>query len=115
MNTDTSQPKTLNFRLQEIDFLRGLAILIVLFRHHWLTSFTFNFGWVGVDLFFVLSGFLVSGLLFSEYKKFGDLKPSRFLARRGFKIYPMFYFSIRPAYRQKYLLHAPYAPVVQTK
>ena len=91
MNTDTLQPKTLNFRLQEIDFLRGLAILIVLFRHHWLTSFTFNFGWAGVDLFFVLSGFLVSGLLFSEYKKFGDLKPFRFLVRRGFKIYPMFF------------------------
>ncbi len=48
-------------------------------------------GWIGVDLFFVLSGFLVSGLLFAEYQKFGELKIGLFLIRRGFKIYPLFY------------------------
>lgn len=48
-------------------------------------------GWVGVDLFFVLSGFLVSGLLFKEYKRDARIKPLRFLIRRGFKIYPSFY------------------------
>ncbi len=47
-------------------------------------------GWIGVDLFFVLSGFLVSGLLFSEYKKRGRLTVGRFLIRRGWKIYPAF-------------------------
>ena len=52
-------------------------------------------GWIGVDLFFVLSGFLVSGLLFKEYLKFGDIHAIRFLVRRGFKIYPIYYlFSI---------------------
>ncbi len=51
-------------------------------------------GWIGVDLFFVLSGFLVSGLLFTEYKKYGNVRPKLFLIRRGFKIYPLFYFSI---------------------
>jgi len=50
-----------------------------------------KYGWIGVDLFFVLSGFLVSGLLFSEYKKFGSVKPGQFIIRRGFKIYPHFY------------------------
>jgi peptidoglycan/LPS O-acetylase OafA/YrhL len=48
-------------------------------------------GWIGVDLFFVLSGFLVSGLLFSEFFRYGDVQPWRFLGRRGFKIYPGFY------------------------
>jgi len=48
-------------------------------------------GWMGVDLFFVLSGFLVSGLLFSEYRRTGGLRPGRFLGRRGFKIYPGYY------------------------
>jgi peptidoglycan/LPS O-acetylase OafA/YrhL len=47
-------------------------------------------GWVGVDLFFVLSGFLVSGLLFSEYKRRGQLSAGRFYTRRGWKIYPPF-------------------------
>jgi peptidoglycan/LPS O-acetylase OafA/YrhL len=48
-------------------------------------------GWVGVDLFFVLSGFLVSGLLFKEERRFGRITPGRFLLRRGLKIYPAFW------------------------
>lgn len=47
-------------------------------------------GWSGVDLFFVLSGFLVSGLLLNEFKKSRTIQPGRFLIRRGFKIYPGF-------------------------
>lgn len=48
-------------------------------------------GWVGVDLFFVLSGFLVSGLLFREHRSHGDIEPGRFLLRRAFKLYPAFW------------------------
>jgi peptidoglycan/LPS O-acetylase OafA/YrhL len=48
-------------------------------------------GWVGVDLFFVLSGFLVSGLLFTDYKSRGRLSIGRFYMRRGWKIYPPFF------------------------
>lgn len=51
-------------------------------------------GWIGVDLFFVLSGFLISGLLFREHRKTGGVRIGRFLARRGFKIYPAFYVMI---------------------
>ncbi len=80
-------------RLRELDFLRGIAILLVLLRHQHLCIYTSNMGWIGVDLFFVLSGFLVSGLLFREYQKFGDINPGRFLIRRGFKIYPIYYLS----------------------
>ena len=57
-------------RLRELDFLRGIAIILVLFRHQVLFDFLETMGWIGVDLFFVLSGFLVSGLLFKEYQKF---------------------------------------------
>ena len=46
---------------------------------------------MGVDLFFVLSGFLVAGLLFREYQKHGRLSLKSFLIRRGFKIYPAFW------------------------
>jgi peptidoglycan/LPS O-acetylase OafA/YrhL len=49
------------------------------------------FSWAGVDLFFVLSGFLVSGLLFAEHDKTGALDIKRFLIRRAFKIIPAFY------------------------
>ena len=51
-------------------------------------------GWVGVDLFFVLSGFLVSGLLFHEIKLNGKVNLLRFLIRRGIKIYPPFWIFI---------------------
>ena len=71
--------------------MRGLAILLVLFRHQYIFDCTYFAGWIGVDLFFVLSGFLVSGLLFKEYLKFGNVKPVNFLIRRGFKIYPVYY------------------------
>jgi peptidoglycan/LPS O-acetylase OafA/YrhL len=53
-----------------------------------------NVGWVGVDLFFVLSGFLVSGLLFSDYQKLGRIRVSHFYIRRGLKIWPAFFVLI---------------------
>ena len=82
-------------RVRQIDFLRGIAVILVLFRHHWVgIDWLQRVGWIGVDLFFVLSGFLVSGLLFSEYKRYGNIKAGSFLIRRGFKIYPLFYLSL---------------------
>jgi peptidoglycan/LPS O-acetylase OafA/YrhL len=89
----------------ELDALRFLAVALVLVRHFWvppnapeglkpvLEVFQRG-GWVGVDLFFVLSGFLISGLLFGEYQKHGNIRPARFLMRRALKIYPAFYFFL---------------------
>lgn len=78
-------------RNQSLDVLRCIAVLLVLgvhdpYYHRWALA-----GWVGVDLFFVLSGFLISGLLFTDYKEHGSIDWKRFLIRRGFKIYPSFY------------------------
>ena len=95
-------------RMIGLDLLRLLAIFMVMGRHSELCpadtplksawdSWHRN-GWVGVELFFVLSGFLVSGLLFAEYKKHGDISVKRFYVRRGLKIYPAFYFLIAFAY-----------------
>ncbi|MFT7153286.1 MAG: peptidoglycan/LPS O-acetylase OafA/YrhL [Alteromonas macleodii] len=78
-------------RIPQIDFLRGVAVILVLFRHHPFIPFLNDIGWVGVDLFFVLSGYLVSTLLFNEFRKTSSIRPLRFLTRRGFKIYPLFY------------------------
>ena len=91
----------MNKRLRELDFLRGMAIILVLFRHQIWQEFMYKMGWIGVDLFFVLSGFLVSGLLFREYQKYGNIEPKRFLIRRGFKIYPLYYLS-----------YIPYIPII---
>ena len=78
-------------RNQSLDILRGIAILLVVGYHFSRIPLLFNFGWTGVDLFFVLSGYLISGLLFSEYKRAGRIDVPRFWIRRGFKIYPSFY------------------------
>lgn len=89
-------------RSLQLDFLRGIAIIVVLFHHLRIDvpsmiivgdffAFLHRVGWVGVDLFFVLSGFLVGGLLINELEKHGSLNPQRFLIRRGLKIYPLYY------------------------
>lgn len=75
--------------------LRACAVLLVLGRHFdsdlpVLAAWR-RIGWGGVDLFFVLSGFLISGLLFREYRASGRVRIGRFLVRRGLKIYPAFY------------------------
>lgn len=86
-------------RLLSLDMLRGIAILLVLGRHTvapvlglgavGIVAETWTrIGWSGVDLFFVLSGFLVSGLIFSEYRRTGAVDVRRFVIRRGFKIWP---------------------------
>lgn len=81
-------------RRPELDVLRAIAVTLVMLLHAEAFAFTTRMGWAGVDLFFVLSGFLVSGLLFTEYKRDGQIRLGRFLVRRGLKIYPSFYFVL---------------------
>lgn len=86
----------------ELDFIRGIAILLVLDFHAptsiLLAPFKWmgfqHFGWAGVDVFFVLSGFLVGGLLVREWKSRSRIDTKRFLIRRGFKIWPQYYFFL---------------------
>jgi peptidoglycan/LPS O-acetylase OafA/YrhL len=84
-----------------LDLLRILAVFLVLGRHFHLSEGSPRIlqiwqtgGWIGVDIFFVLSGFLVSGLLFREHQKTGDVDIKRFLIRRALKIYPAFWLMI---------------------
>lgn len=84
----------------QLDVLRGLAILLVFGRHLEIprpdgmlgifAELWFRIGWIGVDLFFVLSGFLIGGLLVTEFQQHGKINVMRFLVRRGLKIYPAY-------------------------
>jgi peptidoglycan/LPS O-acetylase OafA/YrhL len=78
-------------RNKRLDILRCVAVVTVILHHSGDSKFFTRVGWVGVDLFFVLSGFLISGLLFSEYKRRHAISLRRFFIRRGLKIYPAFY------------------------
>ncbi|HKF56864.1 MAG TPA: acyltransferase [Blastocatellia bacterium] len=93
-------------RSATLDILRAIAIFLVLGRHlrpcaSWVSHILSDLGllwvaggWTGVDLFFVLSGFLISGLLFKEHARNGSISFKRFFIRRGFKIYPAFYVMV---------------------
>jgi peptidoglycan/LPS O-acetylase OafA/YrhL len=88
-------------RIKQLDILRGAAILLVLLHHlpapksvaWWgvVLVRVKSLGWVGVDLFFVLSGLLIGGLLLGEWGQFGGVNIRRFYLRRAFKLYPGFY------------------------
>jgi peptidoglycan/LPS O-acetylase OafA/YrhL len=83
----------LHKHIPQLDLLRGIAVIAVMLCHYPCFQI-FSVGSAGVDLFFVLSGFLISSLLFSEWKQTGRISIFRFYVRRGFKIYPSFYFLI---------------------
>jgi len=92
-----------------LDLLRSLAILLVVSGHYYgdfaasrvelsgLGKLPFlYFAWTGVDLFFVLSGYLIGGQLWRELLRRGTLDVPRFLLRRGLRIWP-FYFAFLAA------------------
>ena len=93
-------------RNNSLDLIRLVAILLVLGRHagievpkddvggNLLMHYWAQGGWVGVDIFFVLSGFLVSGLIFKEWKINHRVNFKKFIIRRLLKIFPSFWMLI---------------------
>src|SRR5262249_50938340 len=88
-------------RIAELDGLRGLAILLVLFYHYvasigapryplWaFVTTSIQLFWSGVDLFFVLSGFLISGTLMDSVESPRYFKT--FYLRRSYRIFPLYF------------------------
>lgn len=95
----------LGARELDLDVVRGVAIVLAV-GWHFAGKPTGNpvgdfllqpirlFGWAGVDLFFVLSGFLVGRLIFGEHVRTGSFDARRFLIRRAFKLWPVYYLFI---------------------
>jgi len=83
-----------------LDHLRALAITLVFLCHYrmfdhpgWLNDIG-GFGWIGVDLFFVLSGFLIAGQLFSDIRQEKPLQIKTFYIKRFFRIIPAYLFVL---------------------
>ncbi|PKK37424.1 acyltransferase [Siphonobacter sp. SORGH_AS_0500] len=87
-------------RFNGLDHLRAVAIILVWMYHYrafrhpdWLDTIG-SYGWTGVDLFFVLSGFLISGQLFREIREYGTVFLKTFFTKRFFRIIPPFVFTL---------------------
>lgn len=73
-------------RIKALDGLRTIAVGLV-FAHH-VDQVAMPGGFIGVDLFFVISGFLITYLLLREREKTGAISLSRFYVRRALRLYP---------------------------
>jgi peptidoglycan/LPS O-acetylase OafA/YrhL len=70
----------------DIEGLRGVAVLLVVLFHSGLVAIPGGF--IGVDVFFVISGFLITGLLIRERERTGGIRLSAFYARRVRRLLP---------------------------
>jgi peptidoglycan/LPS O-acetylase OafA/YrhL len=71
-----------------LDGLRGIALLLVLVFHFTGVGGPLPGGWAGVDVFFVLSGFLITALVLDEKRVHGHVALRRFYARRALRLLP---------------------------
>jgi peptidoglycan/LPS O-acetylase OafA/YrhL len=95
-NDGNDPARALKGYIPEIDGLRGVAISAVLLHRFWPDSGPLqryarlgDLGWVGVDLFFVISGFLITGILLDTRGAPGYFR--NFYARRILRIFPLYY------------------------
>jgi peptidoglycan/LPS O-acetylase OafA/YrhL len=73
-----------------LDGLRAVAVLMVFCQHYGAArAWIFGWGWTGVDIFFVLSGFLITGILYDSQN--GQHRYRDFYARRTLRIFPLYY------------------------
>src|SRR5688572_30343267 len=80
-----------------------MAILLVIIHHMWPHSGPLyaaydvvHLGWIGVDLFFVISGFLITGILLDTRGERGYFR--NYLARRALRVFPLYYLMVVGAF-----------------
>jgi peptidoglycan/LPS O-acetylase OafA/YrhL len=93
---DRDLKKVLNTKvISGLDALRALAVSLVLIDHFRLTEHLLGvrppLGSLGVTIFFVLSGFLITSMLLKEHRKTGGISLTNFYRRRAYRIFPTFY------------------------
>ena len=101
-SADSQSKPAERFYLPELDVLRFFAFFAVFVSHMALYAFYSNSalgalgsgGAFGVDLFFTLSGYLLTSLLLREREKTGDIDVRAFYVRRGLRIWPLYYFFL---------------------
>ncbi len=95
-------------RIPALDGVRALAVLLVLLGHYARQDLL---ALLGVKVFFVLSGFLITRLLVAEYREHGRIAFGRFYARRAFRIVPAYYLFLAITFAIAWRGQWPYRPV----
>ncbi len=103
--TDISEIKRISFR-QDINGLRAIAVLAVVFYHAEIELF--KGGWLGVDIFFVISGYLISNIIISELNE-GTFSFKNFYLRRVRRILPALFSTLLLTIPFAYFLLTPKA------
>ncbi|HZV59299.1 MAG TPA: acyltransferase [Candidatus Eremiobacteraceae bacterium] len=80
--------------LPELDGLRALAIILVLVQHVRSVEGAVPIGYLGVTVFFVLSGYLITSISLAEEASKGTLSLVGFYIRRSFRIFPLYYLML---------------------
>lgn len=80
--------------IRSLDGLRAIAAILVVFFHCPIDAFQLRFGWVGVNLFFILSGFLITRILISMQGSPFNVTLKSFYFRRALRIFPLYFFYI---------------------
>ncbi|MEM7106864.1 MAG: acyltransferase [Bacteroidota bacterium] len=96
--------------IKSLDGLRGIAVLLVIIYHFSklpFIGFDFELGWIGVQLFFVLSGFLITKILIQEKKETLNFYLKRFYWRRTLRIFPIYFLYLLLIYVIWLLSHEP--------
>jgi peptidoglycan/LPS O-acetylase OafA/YrhL len=88
----------------DIDGLRAVAVLIVLLFHAGFTPF--SGGYIGVDVFFVISGFLITRLIKDQVTA-GKFKFSEFYLRRVRRLFPALFFTLLLSFVTAFVLFSP--------
>jgi peptidoglycan/LPS O-acetylase OafA/YrhL len=97
--------KTSDYYRPDIDCLRAIAVLSVLFFHLKFTPF--SGGFVGVDIFFVISGYLITRLIYVEISETKKFKYSDFYIRRVRRLFPALFFTLLLCFLLAFLLFSP--------
>lgn len=92
-----------------LDGLRAVAVLMVFCQHYFARPTWLRWGWTGVDVFFVLSGFLITGILYDTRNTQHRFK--NFYVRRTLRIFPLYYAILLAAILLMPILHWVYHPI----
>lgn len=96
-------------RVSSLDVFRSVAIVVVVLFH--FNNFL-PYGNLGVDLFFVISGFLVGGILIRKFQEQEKIVFSQFILQRGFKIWPSYYVFVILAGILSYVFYRNLEPAI---